>query len=419
MNKQTAILYYFIVFLFYAFSINAQVNTSNKLKVFIDGEIPDLGYVKRTLTFVDFVTDQGVCDIYILTSSKSTGANGRYYFLTFTNKMSVPIDKFVLNCSIYSDDTPDKIRSKFTETLKSGLIPFINNGDMKYSITVNELEQDDNSLQQSSISLDSWNYWVFNIGLGGEFNIEEQKKKYTYEYEFKADRVTEIWRIRNRYYFKKREEVITKINDSVSTDIHVLNRQYGINSRIVYSLSDKLSVGLFFVNSQDTYKNIKYNSAISPALEYNIFPWSEVSRRAFTVSYSLGPTWFGYFEPTIFTKTSEVRLREKFETELEVIEKWGVVGVKLQGTHYFPKFNDYSIDLEVSLSFRIARGLFFEFGMEANKINDQFYLPFSELSDEELLLNVRKLPTSYEVAGNFGLRYQFGSIFNSIVNERL
>ncbi|WP_308991038.1 hypothetical protein QLS71_009285 [Mariniflexile litorale] len=412
MNK----LLFIILFVFQLNNLCAQEN--KKLKVFIDGEIPDLGYTKRALTFVDFVTDQNVCDVYVLTSTRSTGSNGDLYYFVFTNKAMPSNDKFELNCLTYSNDTPDDIRSKFTETLKLGLVPFLNRFNTSYSIVVNELEQDENSFKEFNKTDDPWNYWVFNVSFGGDFNIEEQKKEYGYEYEFKADRVTEIWRIRNDYSFKKEEEIITKIKDSVSTDIHVLNEERQMRSRIAYSISNKLSVGLFLVNSQDTYKNIRYNSNISPALEYNIFPWSEASRRAFTISYAFGSSWLGYYEPTIFSKISEHRWREKLETKLELIEKWGVITTKLQGTHYFPKYKDYSIDLEVNLSFRLARGLFFEFGMEANKINDQFYLPLSELSDEELLLNVRKLPTSYEVSGSFGIRYQFGSIFNSIVNER-
>jgi len=412
------LLYVIISLLFHFANLNAQEN--NKLKVFVDGEIPDFDYVKRTLTFIDFVTDQNVCDVYVLTSNRSTGGNGDFYYFMFTNKLSSSNDTFELNCITYANDTPDDVRSKFTETLKSGLVPFLNRGDAKYTIVVNPLKpEDESSLSKVDKSKNPWDFWVFNLGLAGEFNLEERKKEYAYKLEFKANRITDIWRIRNDYRFKKEEEIITRINDLESTDIRVLNQQKRIRSRVVYSLTNNWSAGLFFLNSQDTYKNIRYNSSIAPAIEYNIFPWTEVSRRAFTISYSLGVSWFGYNEPTIFNKTSEQRWRQKFETELEVIEKWGVIGIKLEGTHYFPEFKDYSIDLNVNLSFRIARGLFLEFGLEANKINDQFYLPLSELSDEELLLNVRKLPTSYEISGDIGIRYQFGSIFNSIVNQRL
>jgi len=415
MNK----LIIFILCIFQLSNLNAQDYNSRKLKVFIDGEIPDLNYTKRSLTFIDFVTDQSVSDVYVLTRKQSTGSNGNHYNFTFTNKSSESNDEFVLNCITYANDTPDVVRIKFTETLKSGLVPFINRGNAKYSIIVKELEQEENGELNLNKNIDPWNNWVFNIGLRGDFNVEEQKKNYGYRFRFDADKVTELWRIRNRYNFKKEEEIITKVSDSVSREIHVLNQEQDIRSKIVYSISGNWSAGLFLEGYQDTYKNTKYNLSIKPTLEYNIFPWQELDRRVFTISYAIGPHWFGYYEPTIANKTSEYRMVESIKADVEVIETWGVLEISLEGAHYFPNFKDYFFDLGINLSIRIARGLFVDFGIQGNKINDQFYLPLGELSDEELLLNIRKLPTSYEVSGNFGISYQFGSIFSSIVNDRL
>jgi hypothetical protein len=67
----------------------------------------------------------------------------------------------------------------------------------------------------------------------------------------------------------------------------------------------------------------------------------------------------------------------------------------------------------------VLKGLFLTFDVEAEKIKDQIYLQATELSDEELLLNVRKLPTSFELSTGIGIRYQFGSIYNNVVNQRL
>jgi hypothetical protein len=415
MNK----LIVFILCIFQLSNLNAQDYNNSKLKVFIAGEIPDLNYTKRSLTFIDFVTDQSVCDVYVLTTKQSIGINGNHYSFTFTNKTSMQSDEFVLNCNTYANDTPDVVRTKFTETLKSGLVPFLNRGDVKYSIIIKELEQTEKGDMELNNSIYPWNNWVFNIGLKGDFHVEEQKKKYGYKFEFDADRVTEMWRIRNRYYFQKQVEIIKQMKDSVSRKIHVLNQEQDIQSKIVYSISGNWSAGLFMEGYQDTYKNTKYNLSIKPTLEYNIFPWQELDRRVFTISYAIGPHWFGYYEPTIANKTSEYRMVESIKADVEVIEKWGVLEISLEGAHYFPNFKDYFFDLGIDLSIRIARGLFVDFGIQGNKINDQFYLPLGELSDEELLLNIRKLPTSYEVSGNFGISYQFGSIFSSIVNDRL
>lgn len=172
MNK----LIIFILCIFQLSNLNAQDYNNSKLKVFIDGEIPDLNYTKRSLTFIDFVTDQSVCDVYVLTTKQSIAIKGNHYSFTFTNKSSMLNDEFVLNCNTYANDTPDVVRIKFTETLKSGLVPFLNRGDVKYSIIIKELERTEKGDMGLNNSIYPWNNWVFNIGLKGDFNVEEQKK---------------------------------------------------------------------------------------------------------------------------------------------------------------------------------------------------------------------------------------------------
>ena len=147
--------------------------------------------------------------------------------------------------------------------------------------------------------------------------------------------------------------------------------------------------------------------------------WKQVNRRQFTAAYSVDPSNFNYYEPTILDKTSELLWSQNLKIELEKVEKWGELEVWLEAGHYFHDFKYYAMETGAELSIRITKGLFLEFGFEAEKIKNQLYLPASELSDEDLLLNVRKLPTSFEFSGNIGIRYQFGSIYNNVVNQRL
>ena len=51
-------------------------------------------------------------------------------------------------------------------------------------------------------------------------------------------------------------------------------------------------------------------------------------------------------------------------------------------------------------------------------MSDQLYVPFEELTDEELLTGVRQAATDKRYFIFVGLSYRFGSIFNNIVNNR-
>jgi hypothetical protein len=70
------------------------------------------------------------------------------------------------------------------------------------------------------------------------------------------------------------------------------------------------------------------------------------------------------------------------------------------------------------MDFRVFRGLTLNIGAEASRVHDQIYLKAGQASDEEILLRLRSLQTSYRYEFNVGFSYQFGSIFNNVVNPR-
>jgi hypothetical protein len=56
--------------------------------------------------------------------------------------------------------------------------------------------------------------------------------------------------------------------------------------------------------------------------------------------------------------------------------------------------------------------------VSASRIRDQLSLPRRDATEEEVLLRLRQLSSGFETEGRFGLTYQFGSRFASIVNPR-
>ena len=51
-------------------------------------------------------------------------------------------------------------------------------------------------------------------------------------------------------------------------------------------------------------------------------------------------------------------------------------------------------------------------------MRDQLNIPARDLTDEEVLLRRRALETNYRWSFSFGITYQFGSIYNNVVNPR-
>jgi hypothetical protein len=51
-------------------------------------------------------------------------------------------------------------------------------------------------------------------------------------------------------------------------------------------------------------------------------------------------------------------------------------------------------------------------------VRDQLYLPRGEATDEEVIARQQALSTNFRYFVFTGIRYQFGSMFNSVVNPR-
>jgi hypothetical protein len=113
-----------------------------------------------------------------------------------------------------------------------------------------------------------------------------------------------------------------------------------------------------------------------------------------------------------------MRYQEALTLEVSQRQTWGDVRVNIRGSHYFHDFERNNLDIGGYVSFRIMRGLDLSFGGNYTLVADQLYLPLDELSAEEQLTGVRRAPTDKEYDFFVGLSYQFGSIFNNVVNNR-
>jgi len=80
--------------------------------------------------------------------------------------------------------------------------------------------------------------------------------------------------------------------------------------------------------------------------------------------------------------------------------------------------NLYQLSAFSSLSVRLFRGFSVNMSGSYARIHDQLFLPAGDAIFEEKLLRRKQLATSYNYFVVFGFSYQFGSIFNNVVNPR-
>lgn len=384
-----------------------------KIKVYIEGVRLDMDYMRRNMRFADFVNDPAVADVHIIITNQRSGSGGMVYSLMYNNLTFENFNDFTITCTTLADDTNEEERSKMKDALSLGLMPFVN--QTKASNQLSFLYRGETEVAQAEEVKDPWNNWTFRGDVSGWANLEESKKNYSYSFNARADKVTENIRIRNN----ARRSVDTQKYTSDGEVYRSDNTSTYASTSVVKSLSSRWSTGLFGNLYNSNYRNTKYSITVKPAIEYNIFPWDISDRKVFTIAYYIGPEWMKYYEESIYDKMEESLWEQSLRLDLQIVQTWGEIEAGLNATNYMHDWTKNRITFDTDLSVRIIRGLSVRMGFRVENVHDQIYLPKGDVSLEDVLLNKVQLPSSFEVGANVGIRVQFGSIYNNIVNNRL
>ena len=394
-------------------SSNSYDKRNDKLKVYAEGTWLDMDYLRRNMRFIDFVNDPAVADVHIIINNRTSASGGHVYSMMFNNLTFENLSDFTITATTLASDTFEESRRKIKNALSLGLMPYVN--QTKASEKLVFKYNADTDKQEVVIADDPWNNWTFRGDVSGNVNLEESRKTYNYSFDFRGNKVTEDWRYRNH----ARRSVRTQKYTSDGEDYRSDNSSNSVSSSVVKSLSSRWSAGAFGSYDNSNYSNTVYSISFKPAVEYNIFPWDISDRKVFTIAYYIGPEWKKYYEETIYDKLNEQLWEQSLRLDLQVVQTWGEVQAGLNATNYMHDWSKNRVTLRTDLSVRIIRGLSVRMGLRVENVHDQIYLAKGEVSLEDVLLNKIQLPSTFEIGANFGVRVQFGSIYNNIVNNRL
>lgn len=383
-----------------------------KPKIYIEGIRLDLDYLRRNLRYVDFVNDPAVSDVHIIINSRMSGSGGQVYSIMYTNKTFETLSDFTITSTTASSDTYEEIRGNLTDAIGLGLMPFVNQTESSKNLSIRYRGKETEKVASDD---DPWNNWTFRGDFNGDADLEESRKTFNYRYNFRADKVTEYWKLRNSAMMSIRTREYTNDGEKYRSET---NTTY-LSSSIVNSLSPRWSAGAFASYYNSNYRNTLYSVSFKPALEYNIFPWDVSDRKVFTIAYYIGPELKKYYEETIYRKLKEEYWEQTLRLDLQLVYTWGEIEAGLDATNMLDDFSVNRVTFDTDLSFRIIRGLSLNFDFRVENIHDQIYLPKGDVSLEDILLNKVQLPSTFEVRAGVGVRVQFGSIYNNIVNNRL
>jgi len=378
-------------------------------KVYIDCMFCDIDYIRTEITFVNYVRDRKEADVHVLITTLRTGSGGREYTLSFIGQNGFKGVGDVQRYFSSTTDTEDEVRQGLVRALKVGLMSYVGKTPIAERMAITYEEE-----TKPAAGRDRWDFWIFNVSGSGFFSGETSTNSRSLQGNFSANRITPDLKVRmsvsgrdSRDHFDYDGEVIDSRMES-----------YNFNGLVVKSLDDHWSAGASLKATSSTYDNIRFALSPAPAVEYNVFPYSESTRRQLRFLYTLGFNAVKYREATVYNKTAQKLWQQSLATTVDVKEKWGSISATLAGAHYFHDVSKYRLNLFTNLNLQLFKGIsVFAFG-GGSRIHDQIFLPKGEATLDEVLLRRRQLETGYNYFFGVGLSYTFGSIFTNVVNPR-
>lgn len=408
-----------ILILFFALvtsTISFAQTTENQINVYLDCPGCDLNYVKNEIKFVNYANDPLRAQVHILVSSQTTGSSGTVHQLEFLGKENFDDDKFTLEFQAEPTMTSLEKQQGLVRTIKLGLVPFVAQTPMVSSMDLavknQEKPKETIPVGKGKKMLDFWLFEVFS-----NFNWDKESLRSTFDlrYGMHVEYVTPEWRIRidPNFYFQER---VVRTDEE---EIRSYRRQNGYNAKVVKSLGDHWSVGVFNNIYSNTYNNVKFGMWLAPAIEYSFLPYSDVVTREFTVAYHIGRLQNRYFEETIFLRMEDEVYSHVMDVNLHLRRQWGDVTMFMQGSCFLNDWSRNHLSVNGRVGVRVFKGMTFNMGGTFRIVNDQITLPRGDTTLEDVLLGQKQLATAYNSNVNFGVRYTFGALYNNVVNTRL
>ncbi len=387
------------------------------LRVFLDcrKDSCDRDFLKRELNFIEFVRNREDSQVHALIT-RQRNATGRKYTLFFYGGEEFSGDDFELTTSTLNVESDDQKRRKVLKTLQLGLVPYLIKSGQTDNLTVSVESDYQRGDEKTAIEDDPWNRWVFRSEIGGKFEDEDSRDEKEHWGYFSANRVTDSWRMGLGMGQRDRER--TFVIDDGSSFVDKKSSNW-LSGAIIKSMSDHWSLGLGASNQQSTYYNLENGSRIAGAIEYNIFPYQLSSEKELKFGYFVGLTNMKYEQITILGELEETRTDHGLFAEFDVDQPWGNISLDFRASQMLDDTSLYRASLGGNLEYRISRGLSLNLWGESSLVQDQVYLAAQTASNEEILLGTSALDTDTKTKMGVSLKYTFGSIYNSVVNNRL
>ena len=386
------------------------------LKVFLDcRDGCDFDYLREEVAYIDYVRDRKDADVHVLVTTQRTGTGGREYSIQYLGQGYFADHDHHLTYVSNGTDTSDERRRGFARVFSLGLTWYL-----LQTATADEMrlqvEVPMDAPTSASAKRDKWNLWIFRVGAGTDLRGERTDTSRQFRGSFSANRTTDRWKLGVASDGQFNQNIFTLSDGST---LESTSHNSSVRAVAVKSLDRDHWAAVGAISTGDsTQQNYARNSRIGTGIEYSVFPYAESTKRALVFEYAIGLNRYRYIERTIFGRLEETRPDNSVQGRLDLRQPWGFTSVSAQYVTYLHDLTKHHVDLYGRLDLRLFRGLSLNTEGRLTLVHDQLYLKAGTATDEEILLRRQSQATSYRYQFSIGFSYQFGSIFNNVVNPR-
>lgn len=384
------------------------------LRLFLDPKqiYVDQAFLKKELTWVDWVRERTAAHVHLILAAQPSGGGGEAYEFRFLGQGPFAGMEDVLTLSLPGTATPAEVRAAIASRIALGLARFAARTPQADRLRVQPAAGTGPTNTQPRT--DPWNAWVYRVEGNGNLNGESSSSFSNAWLSLGASRVTAEDFLRmdlsgnwNRSRF-----------DLEDSSLVTSSKAFYGNFAAAKGLGPHWTLGLLASGARSTRANISSSARLAPGLEYSVWDYGESTRRQLTFLYQAGAGRNVYFEETMFGKMRQTVMDNRFTAALVMNQPWGTVSASAYGSAYLHDWGLNSLGLYGSMNLRVHKGLNFNLYLNYSRVRDQLALPRSGATDEEVLLRLKEIRTSYRYSVYLGLSYTFGSIFNNAVNPR-
>ncbi len=378
------------------------------VKVYPDGSF-DWDYVNDCIPYVDYVRDRADADLYLLITNQVTGSGGYEYTIEIVGQKQFAgmSDTLVHYCR--AAEAGEIERAGVVGALKMALMRYVGRTPIGEKITIGYRSE-----EIMMAAADPWDRWVFSLSCSPSVSGSQVDESRYVSGSVSADRVTRDLKLSFRAYsyYSESEQTLP------SKTVHLIRRSSSFDALAVKSVGDHWGVGLIGEAFGQSYQNKKRCYDISPAIEYSVFPYAQSTRRELAFFAQVIFTDVVYQELTIYDKIEEKLLSYRVSLPVYVKEPWGTIRSSVSWQQYFHDASIYRLSISPMISFQVAKGLWLNLQASYYRLHDRIDQPRRTLTDEEILLNLKSLASTYEYSFGVGFSYTFGSMYSNVVNPR-